>query len=112
MEECSRFDQYWFSWVCAVEEVSGEFKELGSGQYQYQFRRLCFEKAQMVERNSSFPEGIRFQDCKVSLGISFGLSHELWVNHWMDSGELNIEWIQGNSAVMQKAFGISNEAHK
>lgn len=65
----------------------------------------------MVERNSSFPEGIRFQDCKASLGISFGLSHELWGNYWVVSGELNIAWIQGNSAVTEKAFGISNEAH-
>lgn len=30
----------------------------------------------MVQRNSSFPEGIRFQDCKVSLRISLGVSHE------------------------------------
>lgn len=87
MEECSRFDQCWFSWVFAVEEVPGEFKELGSGQYQYPLRRLCFGKTQMVERNSSFPEGIRFQGCKVSLGISFGVSHKL--------GGI-IEWIQGN----------------
>lgn len=31
----------------------------------------------MVQRNSTFPEGIRFQDCKVRLGISPGVSHEL-----------------------------------
>lgn len=38
MEECSRFDQYWFPCVYPAEEVSGEFKDLGSGQYQNELK--------------------------------------------------------------------------
>lgn len=61
----------------------------------------------MVQRNSSFPEGIRFQDHKVSLRISLGVSHELWGNYWMDSGELNIqraEFADSSSEVMEKSI--------
>lgn len=111
VEECSRFNQYWFSWAYPAEEVSGEFKELGSGQYQYQLRGLCFGKIQMVQRNSIFPEGIRFQDCKVIWG--FPLAYFMNCGGIIGDDSLQRgEFADRSSAVMETAFGVSNEGEE
>lgn len=56
----------------------------------------------MVQRNS-FPGGIRFQDCKVSLGIRLPLGYHMnWrENYWMDSGVLNLHGASLQIAVQQ-----------
>lgn len=55
---------------------------------QGSFRTHPFGKTETVQRNRSFPEGIRFQDYKVNMGIVLPLSHH--VNWWGKFG-----WIQG-----------------
>ena len=56
------------------------------------FRTHPFGKTEMAQRNSSFPGGIMFPDCKVSLGILLPLGYHMnWQgSYWMGSGVINV----------------------
>jgi len=67
----------------------------GSIRTSSRLRAHPFGKTEMVQRNSSFPGGIRFQDCKVSLGILLSLGYHMnwWGNYWVDSGVLDLHGV-------------------
>ena len=75
----------------------------GSIQISTRFRTHPFGKTEMVQRNSSFPGGIGFQDCKVSLGILLLLGYHMnWRgNYWMDSVVLDLHGVSLQTVVLQ-----------